>query len=909
VLFDGVSHQVPDIDAQETAEWLDSFDAVVGTRGRPRARFLLMKLLERARTLQVDFPSMVSTPYVNTIPADEEPWFPGDEYLERRIRAYIRWNAAAMVVRANMRTDGIGGHLSTYASSASLYEVGFNHFFHGKDDGGAGDQVFVQGHASPGIYARAFVEGRLSEGDLDNFRHEVGGGLPSYPHPRSLPEFWEFPTVSMGLGPIDAIYQAHVNRYLQHRQLVDTSASKVWCFVGDGEMDEPESIGALGVAAREHLDNLIFVVNCNLQRLDGPVRGNGKIIQELEALFRGAGWNVIKVIWGSRWDELLARDVDGVLLDKMNTTVDGEFQKYAVESGAYIREHFFGPDPRLRKMVEHLSDDDLRNLPRGGHDYRKLYAAYKLATEQRDAPTVILAKTIKGWTLGPQIEARNATHQIKKMTRDQLRALRDRLYLADEIPDEALDADVPPYYRPPEGSEAYEYLMARRKVLGGAVPRRVVRPAKVVLPDQKVFADLMAGSGSQAASTTMAFARLLRNLVRDPDFGPLVAPIVSDEARTFGLEPIIAEAKIYAPGGQRYVPVDADLPLKYAESASGHLLQEGITEAGATAAFTALATSYATWGRPMLPVFLFYSMFGFQRVGDLLWALGDMRGRGILAGCTAGRTTLLGEGLQHDDGHSPLLASTNPAAVVYDPAFAYEVAVVVEDAVRRMLGEEPEDRFWYITLYNENYAMPALPDGAEGEAVRAGILRGIYRYADHADAGAGGGGGPGSGPRASICFSGPMWQVATEARRLLAEEWGVSADTWSATSWATLRTDALSCERWNRLHPGAESRTPYVAEVLGSGTEPVVAVTDYMRAVPDQVSRWVHRPFTSLGTDGFGRSDARAALRRYFEVDAAHVVVAVLSSLAEQGVLDRGAVAEAIRRYGIDSDAAPPFSD
>ncbi len=914
VLFDGVSHQVPDIDSQETAEWLDSFDAVVGTRGRSRARFLLMKLLERARTLQVDFPATVSTPYVNSIPADEEPWFPGDEYLERRIRAYIRWNAAVMVIRANMRTDGIGGHLSTYASSASLYEVGFNHFFRGKDDGGAGDQVFVQGHASPGIYARAFVEGRLAERDLDNFRHEVGGGLPSYPHPRSLPDFWEFPTVSMGLGPIDAIYQAHVNRYLHHRELVDTSASRVWCFVGDGEMDEPESIGALGVAGREHLDNLIFVVNCNLQRLDGPVRGNGKIIQELEALFRGAGWNVIKVIWGSRWDELLARDVDGVLLDKMNTTVDGEFQKYAVESGAYIREHFFGPDPRLRKLVEHLSDDELRTLPRGGHDYRKLYAAYKLATEQRGAPTAILAKTVKGWTLGPQIEARNATHQIKKMTRDQLRALRDRLHLSDEIPDEALDADAPPYYRPPEGSEAFEYLMARRRMLGGALPRRVVRPAKVVLPNPKVFADLMAGSGSQAVSTTMAFSRLLRNLVRDPDFGPLVAPIVSDEARTFGLEPIIAEAHIYAPDGQRYVPVDADLPLKYAESASGQLLQEGITEAGAAAAFSALATSYATWGRPMLPVFLFYSMFGFQRVGDLLWALGDMRGRGILAGCTAGRTTLLGEGLQHDDGHSPLLATTNPAAVVYDPAFAYEVAIIVEDAIRRMMGETPEDRFWYITLYNENYAMPAIPDGAEGDAVRSGILRGIYRYEGPPGIVAGQEerrvekGGRRSAPHASICFSGPMWQVATEARRMLSEEWGVAADTWSTTSWATLRNDALLCDRWNRLHPGAQPRTPYVTDVFGSGTAPVVAVTDYMRAVPDQVSRWVRRPFTSLGTDGFGRSDARAALRRYFEVDAAHVVVAVLSALADQGDVERSTVAEAIRRYGVDPDAAAPFS-
>ncbi|MHB1583978.1 MAG: pyruvate dehydrogenase (acetyl-transferring), homodimeric type [Acidimicrobiales bacterium] len=895
-----MSHQLPDIDPQETAEWLDSFDSVVDQRGRTRARFLLMKLLERARAQQVDFPATVSTPYVNTIPADEEPWFPGDEYLERRIRAYIRWNAAVMVVRANTRTEGIGGHLSTFASSASLYEVGFNHFFRGKDDGGAGDQLFLQGHASPGIYARAYVEGRLSEAQLDNFRHEVGGaGLPSYPHPRWLPDFWEFPTVSMGLGPINAVYQAHVNRYLHHRQLVDTSASRVWCFVGDGEMDEPESIGALGVAGREHLDNLIFVVNCNLQRLDGPVRGNGKIIQELEAVFRGAGWNVVKVIWGSRWDELLARDVDGVLVDKMNTTVDGEFQKYATESGAYIREHFFGPDPRLRKMVEHLSDDELQSLPRGGHDYRKLYAAYKLATEQNGAPTAILAKTIKGWTLGPQIEARNATHQIKKMTKAQLLALRDRLYLSDEIPDQALEADVPPYYRPPAGSEAHEYLTARRKVLAGALPHRVVRPARVALPDPKVFADLMAGSGTQAASTTMAFARLLRNLVRDPAFGSRVAPIVSDEARTFGLEPIIAEAKIYAPGGQRYVPVDADLPLKYAESISGQLLQEGISEAGGAATFSALATSYATWGHPMLPVYLFYSMFGFQRVGDLLWALGDMRGRGILAGCTAGRTTLLGEGLQHDDGHSLLLASTNPAAAVYDPAFAYEVAVVVEDAIGRMFGPSPEDRFWYITLYNENYSMPSLPEGPGGDDIRRGIVDGLYRYAERPDTG---------GTRqATVCFSGPLWQAAVEARRLLADEWGVAADAWSATSWTTLRHDALSVERWNRLHPGSTPRVPVVTAKLGESGGPVVAVSDFMRAVPDQVARWVPRPFTSLGTDGFGRSDARAALRRYFEIDAAHVVVAVLDALARAGEGSADEVAAAIARFGIDPETIDPF--
>jgi pyruvate dehydrogenase E1 component len=897
MLFDGISHQVPDTDPGETQEWLDSFDAIVDSRGRARARYLLMKLLERARTKQVDFPATVSTPYVNSIPADQEPWFPGDEYVERRIRAYIRWNAAAMVVRANTRTEGIGGHLSTYASSAALYEVGFNHFFRGKSDGGFGDQVYFQGHASPGIYARAYVEGRLTEAELDNFRHEVGGdGLPSYPHPRLLPDFWEFPTVSMGLGPITAIYQAHVNRYLHSRQLVDTSNSRVWCFVGDGEMDEPESLGALGVAGREHLDNLIFVVNCNLQRLDGPVRGNGKIIQELEALFRGAGWNVIKVIWGSRWDALLAKDVDGVLLDRMNTTVDGEYQKLAVESGAYIREHFFGPDPRLRRLVEDLSDEDLQTLPRGGHDYRKLYAAYKLATEQRGAPTVILAKTIKGWTLGPEIEARNATHQIKKMTNAQLRLLRDRLYLTDDIPDEALGGD-PPYVRPPD--EIMDYLRARGRVLAGPLPVRVVRPAAPRRPEPKAFEEFALGSRGQAVSTTMAFARLLRNLVRDPVMGALMAPIVSDEARTFGLEPIIAEAKIYAPGGQNYVPVDAALPLHYAESTSGQMLQEGITEAGALSSFIALATAYATWGQPMVPVYLFYSMFGFQRVGDLAWSLGDVRGRGILAGCTAGRTTLLGEGLQHDDGQSPLLASSNPAAMVYDASFAYEVAVIMEAAIAEMLGPSPQDRFWYLTLYNETYPMPALPEGDEGAAVRRGIMEGLYRFSPAPEV---------KGElRASLCFSGPMWSVAAEAQQLLAERYDVAADTWAVTSWTRLRTEALEAERWNRLHPDADARTARVTAALGTGPDPVVAITDYMRAVPDQVARFVDRPYASLGTDGFGRSDARSALRSYFEVDAAHLVVAVLQQLALGGRVKPALVVKAIRDLGIDPARTAPF--
>ncbi|MHB8328062.1 MAG: pyruvate dehydrogenase (acetyl-transferring), homodimeric type, partial [Acidimicrobiales bacterium] len=694
------------------------------------------------------------------------------------------------------------------------------------------------------------------------------------------------------------------------------SGGRVWAFLGDGELDEVESVGALGVAGREHLHNLIFVVNCNLQRLDGPVRGNGKIIQEAEALFRGAGWNVIKVVWGSKWDELLARDVDGVLLDKMNTTPDGEFQKYATESGAYIREHFFGPDPRLRKLVEHLADEDLQALPRGGHDYRKLYAAYKLATEQTDQPTVILAKTVKGWTLGPEIEARNATHQIKKMSRAQLLALRDRLYLQDEIPDDALDAEHPPYYRPPVGSAAHDYIVARRSVLNGSLPTRVVRPRPEADAEAKVFTDLLSGSGTQAVSTTMAFARMLRGLVRDPNIGRYVAPIVPDEARTFGLEPLIAETKIYAPEGQRYTPVDSELILRYAEDRKGQVLEEGITEAGAMASFIALSSAYATWGRPMLPIYLFYSMFGFQRVGDLAWLLGDIRGRGILAGCTAGRTTLQGEGLQHDDGHSPLLASVNPACRVYDPAFAYEIAVIVEEAVRRTLGQEPEDRVWYLTLYNENYVMPALPSGKAGSGVREGILRGIYRFAEPAETSGSetpealetSGPATGASRRASLLFSGPMWQVVMEARETLAADWSVSADAWSVTSYTELRTDALSVERWNRLHPTEDPRTPHVRQVLGDGESPVVAVTDYMRAVPDQVARWVDRPFTSLGTDGFGRSDTRHALRRFFEVDAAHVVVAVLAALAAQGEAKTEEVAEAIDRYGIDTETADPWT-
>jgi pyruvate dehydrogenase E1 component len=894
VIFDGFSSQLPDIDPTETAEWVDSLEMVTDERGRTRARFLLMKLLERARELGVGLPNTVSSPYINTIPSEREPWFPGDEHIERRIRAFVRWNAAVMVSRANKRAKGIGGHLATYASSAALYEVGFNHFFRGKDDGQPGDQVFFQGHAAPGIYARAYLEGRLSESQLDRFRQEIGGGgLSSYPHPRLMPDFWEFPTVSMGIGPINAVYQARFNRYLLNREMADTSKSRVWCFVGDGEFDEPESMAGLTLASREQLDNLIFVVNCNLQRLDGPVRGNGKVIQEMEALFRGAGWNVIKVIWGSGWDPLLARDVDGVLLNKMNTTLDGEFQKYATESGAYIREHFFGPDPRLRAMVDHLSDDDLRNLPRGGHDYRKLYAAYSAAIERNGAPTVILAKTIKGWTLGPGFEAVNATHQIKEMSKQHLATFRERLHLEKEIPEEALDAPEPPYYRPAEGSVEYEYMMERRRALAGSLPKRVVRQRTLPAPDKKVFAGLQGGSGKREYSTTMAMTGLLRDLLRDKGIGAHVVPIIPDEARTFGMDALFPEVKIYAPFGQLYEPVDAAFPLSYQESQKGQILEEGITEAGSMASFTAAGTSAVTHGKPMVPFWVFYSMFGFQRVGDLIWAFGDMRGKGFLCGATAGRTTLNGEGLQHEDGHSLLLASTVPNLAAYDPAFAYELGVIIEDGIRRMYGPDPEDVFYYLTLYNENYVMPPMPEGAED-----GILKGLYRFAPAPD---------GPSRKATIVFSGTAQKAAREAQEVLAADHDVAAELWSATSFKALREDALSAERWSRLHPTEPPRTPYVTEALSSASGPVLAVTDFMKAVPDQVSRWVPAPYVSLGTDGYGRSDTREKLRRHFETDTAHVVVGVLSALMQSEDAKPQEVADAIARYELDAEAVDPL--
>ena len=896
---DGFLHQLPDIDPGETAEWIDALAAVSEQRGKPRARFLMSRLVERAVDMGIGTSEMITTPYVNTLSAADTDWFPGDDDLEKRIRAFIRWNAAVMVVRANRHAEGIGGHLSTFASSASLYDVGFHHFFRGKDDGNPGDSVYIQGHAAPGIYSRAFVEGRLDEVHLDGFRQELtGSGLSSYPHPRLMPDFWEFPTVSMGLGPINSIYQARFNRYLHHRKIDDTSESRVWCFVGDGECDEPETLGSISLAGRERLDNLTWVVNCNLQRLDGPVRGNGKIIQELEGVFRGAGWRVIKVVWGSAWDPLLMADTDGVLLEKMNTTVDGDFQRYAVESGAYIREHFFGPDPRLRKLVEHLSDEELQALPRGGHDVRKIFQAYKAATEVNGQPTVILAKTIKGWTLGEKVAARNATHQIKKMDADELRQLRDRLRLEDVISDEQLEADDPPYVRPATDSPEVQYLLSHRRALGGQIPRRVVsvrRPMQ--LPSPKAFTELLSGSGEQPVSTTTAFTRLLRNLTRDESVGARIVPIVPDEARTFGMDSLFREVKIYASEGQKYEPVDHHLLLSYAESAEGQILEEGITEAGGMASWTAAATSYATRGVPMIPFFTFYSMFGFQRVGDLIWAAADARARGFLLGATAGRTTLLGEGLQHQDGHSHVLASTVPSCRAYDPAFAYEMAIIVHDGIDAMYARGI-DVFYYLTLYNETYPMPKMPPGRDPAEVGRGVVEGLYKWVDS----------PIERRHASIIFSGTSWRAALEARHLLAEIYGIGVELWSATSYKTLREEALATERWNRLHPEQPARVPMVTQKLNTSVGPTIAVSDYMRAVPDQIARWVPGRWVSLGTDGFGRSDTRERLRRYFETDRAHVVVAVLHELLQEGIVSANLVTDAVTRFGLDPESPPPWT-
>ena len=901
VITAGLPSQLPDIDPEETSEWVESLDGVIDERGTKRARYVMLRLLERARERQVGVPSLTTTDYINTIAPEREPWFPGDEHVERRIRAYVRWNAAMLVHRAQRPEIGVGGHISTFASSASLYEVGFTHVFRGKNPPGGGDHIFYQGHASPGMYARAFLEGRLSENQLDGFRQELshpGGGLPSYPHPRLMPDFWEFPTVSMGLGGLNAIYQARFNRYLHHRGIKDTSDQHVWAFLGDGEMDEPETLGAIGVAAREELDNLTFVINCNLQRLDGPVRGNGKVMQELEAFFRGAGWNVIKVVWGREWDPLLAADTDGALVNLMNTTPDGDYQTYKAESGAYVREHFFGRDPRTRKMVEGLTDDEIWNLKRGGHDYRKLYAAYKAATEHTGQPTVILAKTIKGWTLGSHFEGRNATHQMKKLTLEDLKTFRDRLYL--DIPDSALEENpyLPPYYRPDEKSTEMQYLHERRQQLGGYLPSRRTKAKSLAIPGSERFADIKRGSGKQKVATTMAFVRLLKDLMKDKQFGKRWVPIIPDEARTFGLDSIFPTAKIYSPHGQRYTAVDRDLFLSYKESTVGQILHEGINEAGSVASFTAAGTSYATHDEPMIPMYIFYSMFGFQRTGDGFWAAADQMTRGFVLGATAGRTTLNGEGLQHEDGHSHLLAATNPAVVAYDPAFAFEIAHIMENGLHRMYGEEQENIFYYLTVYNEPIHQPAEPEGVDAE----GIVKGIYRYAAAPSV-------EGDAPRANLLASGTGMQWALKAQQLLAQDWGVAADVWSVTSWTELRRDAVECEEYNLLHPGAEQRVPYIQRKLADADGPKVAVSDWMRAVPDLISRWVPGDWTSLGTDGFGLSDTRHALRRHFHVDAESVTVATLRQLALRGAVPAHVPAEAAKKYAIDDVNSAPVGE
>ena len=892
-----LASQLPDVDPSETQEWRESVDGVVDHAGRNRARQLMLSAWQRARERRVEVPGLAGTDYVNTIPPGSEPAFPGDERAERRIRAYVRWNAAMMVHRAQRPGIGVGGHISTYASSASLYEVGFNHFFRGHGAEGGGDQIYIQGHASPGIYARAFLEGRLSEQRLDGFRQELshaGGGLPSYPHPRLMPDFWEFPTVSMGLGPLNAIYQARFNRYLHARGIADTSRQRVWAFLGDGEMDEPESLGAIGVAAREELDNLTFVVNCNLQRLDGPVRGNGKIIQELEAYFRGAGWNVIKVIWGREWDPLLAADTGGALVELMNTTPDGDYQTFKAESGAFVREHFFGRDPRTAAMAENLSDAQIWGLKRGGHDYRKLYAAYLAATEHTGRPTVILAKTIKGWTLGSHFEGRNSTHQMKKLTREDLRGFRDRLYL--DIPDSALDETLPPYYRPREGCDELAYLHERRRALGGYLPARAVTSTPLMLPGDPAYAVARRGSGHQQVATTMAFVRLLKDLMKDPEIGHRFVPIIPDEARTFGLDALFPSKKIYSPHGQHYLSVDREQLLSYQEDTAGVLLHEGITEAGSVASFTAAGTSYATHGEPMIPVYVFYSMFGFQRTGDGLWAASDQLTRGFLLGATAGRTTLNGEGLQHQDGHSMLLASTNPGCVAYDAAYGFELGHIVRDGLRRMYGAPrpgaDPNVFYYLTLYNEPIPQPPQPDDVDVE----GILAGMHRYSAAPD---------GDGPAAQILASGIAVPWALEAQRLLHRDWGVRADVWSVTSWTELRRDALAADDRNHNHPGQPPRIPYVTRRLRERPGPVVAVSDWMRAVPDQIAPWVPGDWSCLGTDGFGRSDTRAALRGHFGVDAPAIARRVLQRLVARGELD-GSVLSCVAPPDLDDVPAPP---
>ena len=883
-------HQM-DSDPQETNEWNDSLDAVVAQSGHQRAREIMLSLLKRSKELHLGVPMVPTTDYLNTIAPENEPDFPGDEDIERRFRAWIRWNAAITVHRAQRPGIGVGGHISTYASSASLYEVGHNHFFRGQDHPGGGDHIFYQGHASPGMYARAFLEGRLSTTQLDGFRQEkshAGGGLSSYPHPRLMPKFWQFPTVSMGLGPINSIYQAQANRYMHNRGITDTSEQHVWAFLGDGEMDEVESRGALQLAANDDLDNLTFVVNCNLQRLDGPVRGNGKIIQELESFFRGAGWNVIKVVWGREWDSLLAADSEGALRDLMNRTPDGDYQTFKAESGAYVRENFFGRDPKTLAMVDHMSDDDIWNLKRGGHDYRKVYAAFKAAVNHKGQPTVILAKTVKGYGLGPSFEGRNATHQMKKLTLENLKDFRDDMRIP--ITDSALEADVyqPPYYHPGEQDEAIEYLLEKRRALGGFVPERRSKFTQVSLPGDDTYAISKKGSGKQEVATTMAFARLLKDLLKNPDFGHRLVPIIPDEARTFGMDAYFPTSKIYNPHGQSYTSVDRELLLAYKESVEGQILHTGINEAGAFAAFTAMGTSYATHAEVMVPIYVFYSMFGFQRTGDAIWAAGDQMARGFIMGATAGRTTLTGEGLQHADGHSPLLASTNAAVVTYDPAYAYEIAHIVKAGLERMYGGQHEDPnvMYYITIYNEPMLQPAEPENLDIE----GVLKGLHLVS------------PGTHPssvEATILASGVGIRWALEAQELLANDWGVKANVWSVTSWNELRRDGVAAHRHNFLHPEQPAQVPYVTSKLQGQAGPFVAVSDFTHAVQDQIREFVPGTYLTLGADGFGFSDTRAAARRYFAIDGPSVTARVLQGLAAEGLVPADSLQRAIDKYSL----------
>ncbi len=878
-----------ELDAVESREWRDSLDYVLQSGGPAKVQRLLRELTVHARQNGVKIPFSANTPYVNTISAEEQVLMPGSPDLERRIKSMVRWNAAAMVVRANKAEEGIGGHISTFASAATLYEVGFNHFFRGHDSGD-GDIIFFQGHAAPGIYARAYLEGRIDEIHLENFRRETkaGGGLSSYPHPWLMPDFWEFPTVSMGLGPIMAIYQARFMRYLEDRGLKQPGQCKVWAFLGDGETDEPEALGAITLPAREKLDNLIFVINCNLQRLDGPVRGNGQIIQELEAAFRGAGWNVVKALWGREWDPLLAKDRDGLLVKRMGEIVDGQYQKYAVESGAYVREHFWGADPRLLEMVKHLSDDQLKKMSLGGHDPIKVYNAYKAAMDHKGAPTVILARTIKGYGLGEAGEGKNITHQQKKMNEDELRAFRTRF----GIPISDADIAKTPFYRPAEDSNEIKYLRERRKTLGGYVPSRRNRSTAIAPPAGELFEEFHKGTEGRKASTTMVFVRLLSKLLRDKDLGRLVVPIVPDEARTFGMEALFRQVGIYSHAGQVYEPVDMDTLLYYKEASDGQILEEGINEAGSMSSFIAAGTAYATYGVNTIPFFIFYSMFGFQRIGDLIWAAADSRTRGFMLGGTSGRTTLAGEGLQHQDGNSQLLAYPVPNLVSYDPAFAYELAVIIEDGIRRMYVNQ-ESIFYYLTVMNEQYSMPEMPAGAKD-----GILKGMYKFRSSST--------PNAKLRAQLFGSGAILPEVIKAQEILESKYSVGADVWSVTSYNELYREGHEVERWNLLHPGGKPRTPYVAQCLADAPGVLIAASDYMKVLPDSIDRWLPRRLTTLGTDGFGRSESRASLREFFEVDYRYVVVATLAALVRDGKLEASIVEQAMNAHNINPDKANP---